>query len=40
MAQVCSYKEAGFNTLCDELEWRGLINQSTDRQQLAQALNG
>ena len=39
MAQVRTYKEAGFNTLLEELEWRGLINQSTDREQLAEALN-
>lgn len=40
MTQVRNYKEAGFATLLEELEWRGLVNQSTDRQQLAAALNG
>ncbi|MFR0555769.1 tyrosine--tRNA ligase [Pseudoscardovia radai] len=40
MAQVRNYSEAGFSTLMEELEWRGLINQSTDREQLAAVLNG
>ena len=30
MADVTDFKEAGFNTLLEELEWRGLISQSTD----------
>ena len=40
MAHVIDFKEAGFDTLLDELEWRGLISQSTDRERLAEALNG
>lgn len=40
MATVINCKEAGFETLLDELQWRGLIAQSTDRQRLAQALDG
>ncbi|MFD0704791.1 tyrosine--tRNA ligase [Alloscardovia venturai] len=40
MTQVRNYKEAGFGTVLEELEWRGLINQSTDREELAKALNG
>lgn len=40
MAQVRNYKEAGFDSLLEELEWRGLVNQSTDREQLAEALGG
>lgn len=40
MAHVIDFKEAGFDSVLDELEWRGLISQSTDRDQLAEALNG
>ncbi|WEV52165.1 tyrosine--tRNA ligase [Bifidobacterium sp. ESL0798] len=40
MAHVTDFKEAGFDSLFDELNWRGLISQSTDRDQLAKALNG
>ena len=40
MAQVRNYRDAGFSTPMEELEWRGLINQSTDREQLAAVLNG
>lgn len=40
MAHVTDFKEAGFSTLLEELEWRGLISQSTDRERLADALNG
>ncbi|MDF7664966.1 tyrosine--tRNA ligase [Bifidobacterium sp. ESL0745] len=40
MAHVTNFKEAGFDSLFDELNWRGLISQSTDRDQLAKALNG
>ena len=40
MAHVTDFREAGFDTLLDELEWRGLISQSTDRERLANALNG
>lgn len=40
MVQVRNYKDAGFGTILEELEWRGLINQSTDRNELAKALNG
>ncbi len=40
MAHVIDFKEAGFSTLLDELEWRGLVSQSTDRDRLAEALNG
>ena len=40
MAHVIDFKEAGFESVLDELEWRGLISQSTDRDRLAEALNG
>ncbi|KFI72534.1 tyrosyl-tRNA ligase [Bifidobacterium minimum] len=40
MARVTDFAEAGFGTLMEELQWRGLITQSTDPEQLAQALNG
>lgn len=40
MAQVIDFKEAGFDTLLEELQWRGLIQQSTDEDRLAQTLNG
>lgn len=40
MAHVIDFKEAGFYSVLDELEWRGLISQSTDRDRLAEALNG
>ena len=40
MAHVIDFKEAGFDSVLDELEWRGLISQSTDRDRLAEALNG
>lgn len=40
MAHVIDFKEAGFESVLDELEWRGLISQSTDRNRLAEALNG
>lgn len=40
MAHVTDFKQAGFATLLDELEWRGLVSQSTDRERLASALNG
>jgi tyrosyl-tRNA synthetase len=38
MSQVRNFKEAGFDSVLDELEWRGLIAQSTDRQELRNAL--
>ena len=40
MAHVIDFKEAGFDSVLDELEWRGMISQSTDRDRLAEALNG
>lgn len=40
MTQVKDFKEAGFDSVLDELEWRGLIAQSTDREQLRDALDG
>lgn len=40
MAHVIDFKEVGFDSVLDELEWRGLISQSTDRDRLAEALNG
>ena len=40
MAHVSDCKEAGVDSVLDELEWRGLISQSTDRDRLAEALNG
>ncbi len=39
MAHVTDFKD-GFDSVLEELEWRGLISQSTDRKQLAEALNG
>ena len=40
MAHVIDFKDAGFDSVLDELEWRGLISQSTDRDRLAQTLSG
>ncbi|PAU67621.1 tyrosine--tRNA ligase [Bifidobacterium criceti] len=40
MAHVIDFKEAGFDSVLDELQWRGLISQSTDRDRLAETLNG
>lgn len=40
MAQINSFREAGFDSVLEELEWRGLVNQSTDKKQLAEALDG
>jgi tyrosyl-tRNA synthetase len=40
VTQVKDFKEAGFDSVLDELEWRGLIAQSTDREQLRDALDG
>ncbi|MCI1832204.1 MAG: tyrosine--tRNA ligase [Bifidobacterium sp.] len=40
MAHVTDFREAGFGSLSEELEWRGLISQSTDRKQLSDALDG
>ena len=40
MSHVIDFKEAGFESVLDELEWRELISQSTDRDRLAEALNG
>ncbi|KAB5953444.1 tyrosine--tRNA ligase [Bifidobacterium adolescentis] len=40
MAHVIEFQEARFDSVLDELEWRGLISQSTDRDRLAEALNG
>ena len=40
MAHVMDFRQAGFDSLLEELEWRGLISQSTDRQRLASALTG
>ena len=37
MAHVIDFKEAGFDSVLDELEWRGLISQSTDRDQIGRA---
>ncbi|NYI26028.1 tyrosine--tRNA ligase [Aeriscardovia aeriphila] len=39
MAKVTNYKEAGFSSVLEELEWRGLIAQSTDRERLSKALS-
>lgn len=39
MAHVMDFKQAGFDSLLDELEWRGLISQSTDRDRLASTFN-
>ncbi|WP_034252199.1 tyrosine--tRNA ligase [Bifidobacterium crudilactis] len=38
MSQVRNFKEAGFDSVLDELEWRGLIAQSTDMQELRKTL--
>ncbi len=40
MAHVTDFAEAGFDSLHQELQWRGLIAQSTDPKQLAEALDG
>lgn len=40
MAQVTDFRQAGFESLFDELQWRGLISQSTDPVELAKRLNG
>ena len=40
MARITDFREAGFSSLLEELQWRGLVSQSTDRERLAQALNG
>lgn len=40
MVQVRNFKDTGFDSVLDEIEWRGLVNQSTDRERLATALNG
>ncbi len=40
MVQVTDFRQAGFDSLCDELQWRGLIAQSTDRDRLKMLLDG
>ena len=41
MAHVIDFQGGRFSiSVLDELEWRGLISQSTDRDRLAEALNG
>ncbi|MEK0306479.1 tyrosine--tRNA ligase [Bifidobacterium favimelis] len=40
MAKVTDFKEAGFDSLFDELKWRGLIAQSTDETELEKTLDG
>ena len=40
MARITDFREAGFTSLLEELQWRGLVSQSTDRERLAQALDG
>ena len=40
MARITDFREAGFSSLLEELQWRGLVSQSTDRERLAQALDG
>lgn len=40
MVQVTNYKQAGFDSLSDELQWRGLIAQHTDEAKLYETLNG
>lgn len=40
MVHVNNFREAGFDSLFEELQWRGLISQSTDREQLAKVLDG
>lgn len=40
MTLVTDFAAAGFDSVLDELEWRGLIAQSTDRDQLSQVLSG
>ncbi len=40
MAHVMDFRQAGFSSLLEELEWRGLVSQSTDRERLASALSG
>ncbi|RBP99977.1 tyrosine--tRNA ligase [Bifidobacterium xylocopae] len=38
MAQVTDFKEAGFDSLFEELKWRGLVAQCTDERQLGELL--
>lgn len=40
MAQVTNFRQAGFTSLFDELQWRGLIAQSTDEDELKKVLDG
>ncbi|MFT8593820.1 MAG: tyrosine--tRNA ligase [Bifidobacterium sp.] len=40
MVQVTDYRQAGFDSLSDELQWRGLIAQHTDETRLYETLNG
>ncbi|BDR52812.1 tyrosine--tRNA ligase [Bombiscardovia nodaiensis] len=40
MTTVTDFKEAGFDSLFDELKWRGLIAQCTDEDELKQLLQG
>ncbi|AKV55400.1 tyrosine--tRNA ligase [Bifidobacterium actinocoloniiforme DSM 22766] len=40
MAKVTNFKEAGFDSLFEELTWRGLVAQCTDEDALAELLAG
>ena len=38
MSQVTDFRQAGFDSLFDELKWRGLIAQCTDESELRKVL--
>jgi tyrosyl-tRNA synthetase len=40
LTQVTDYRQAGFDSLYDELEWRGLIAQTSDEERLKKTLDG
>lgn len=40
MTQVTDFKQAGFESVYDELKWRGLIAQTSDEERLKKTLNG
>ncbi|MFT8356855.1 MAG: tyrosine--tRNA ligase [Bifidobacterium aquikefiri] len=40
MVQVTNYRQAGFDSLSDELQWRGLLAQHTDETRLFETLDG
>lgn len=40
MAEVTNFRQAGFDSVYDELKWRGLIAQSSDEERLKRTLDG